>query len=118
MAAILDLFVNKNLKVTNGFRKEFSIKKSCGNEVLHQNICSLVQELQFQHSAWRPFCILSKKKCLVQGKPCDFLQVLKEDILVVYRFKSLYVYQILMTMTCSQLNIKWQPSWIYSLTKP
>ena len=55
MAAILDLFVNKNLKVTNGFRKEFSIKKSCGNEVLHQNICLLVQELQFQHSAWRPF---------------------------------------------------------------
>ena len=31
-------------------------------------------------------------------KPWDFLQVLNEDILVVYRFKSLYVSQILMTI--------------------
>ena len=42
------------------------------------------------------FC--QKKYVSLREKPWDFLQVLKEDILGVYRFKSLYVSQILMTI--------------------
>ena len=42
------------------------------------------------------FC--QKKYVSLREKPWDLLQVLKEDILGVYRFKSLYVSQILMTI--------------------
>ena len=42
------------------------------------------------------FC--REKYVSLREKPWDFLQVLKEDILGVYRFKSLYVFQILMTI--------------------
>ena len=35
MAALLDLFFDETLKVTNGFRIKFSIKNHVKNEVLH-----------------------------------------------------------------------------------
>ena len=44
-------------------------------------------------SIWRLVAILNfvKKGCATQGKLWDSLQVLKDYILVIYRFKSLYV---------------------------
>ena len=57
------------------------------------------------------FC--QRKRSSAQGKPWDFLQVLKEDKLVVYRFKSLYVSQILMTIDL--LPIKHQTAAILDL---
>ena len=104
MAAILDLFFSETLKITNNLKNEFSIKNNVEMRY-YIIICLIVQELQLQHSAWRPFWILWKKYVPLPEKPWDFLQVLKEDILVVYRFKS-YVSQILMTINL--LSIKHQ----------
>ena len=61
----------------------------------------------------------AKKRCSAQGKRWDFSQVLKEDILVIYRFKSLDVSQI--RMKIDLLPIKIQIAAIldfFSLKKP
>ena len=55
MAAILDLFFSKTLKVTTSFRNEFSIKNHVEMRYYIKILCQIVQELQLQHGAWRPF---------------------------------------------------------------
>ena len=59
-------------------------------------------------STWRLGVILNfvKKGCSAQGKHWDFLQVFKEDILVIYRLKSLYAYVSQIRMTIDLLPIK------------
>ena len=105
MAAILDLFFSETLKNSNNFRNEFSIKNHVEMRYYSSGITT---------STWRLAAILNfvKKYVFLWGKPWDFLQVLK-DTMVVYRFKSLYVSQILMTIDL--LPIKHQMAAILDL---
>ena len=55
MAAILDLFFSETLKILIIFEINFSINNHVEMRYYIKILCLIVQELQFQHDAWRPF---------------------------------------------------------------
>ena len=105
MAAILDLFFIKNLKVTKSFRHEFSIK----NHVkIRYYIRIYGNNSGITTSTWLHghFEFYQKKDVPLRGNFGTFVQVLTEEILVIYRFKRLYVSQIRMTIDLLSVKIQ------------
>ena len=84
MAAILDLFFNETLKVTNGFINKFSIKNHVKLRYYIKMHVKLFSNYNFNMALVAILNFAKKKRCFAQGKRLDFLQVIKEDILSIF----------------------------------